>query len=70
MNDETIQDLKQFIATTVSQQTAELREELHGVESKLGSQIESLDEKMDTVIEAAGEQLADHEGRITKLETA
>lgn len=75
MNDDTIQDLKQFITTTLSQQ-------LTGVENRLGARIEKietrmdgfetrmddLDAKMDTILDTVGGQLVGHEERITKLE--
>ena len=43
MNDEIIQDLKQFIASTVSQQTSELGRRLDGVDMKLDKVEQRLD---------------------------
>lgn len=78
MNDEIIDDLKQFISATVLQSTAEIREdiaELRTDVSQLKADVTELkvglrdtNEKLDTVIEATGDQFDDHERRITKLE--
>lgn len=78
MNDKAIQDLKQFIAATVSQEfsglkedVSELKDDMKKVKSDLKSlahRIDDMDAKLDTVIEASGEQLDDHENRISKLE--
>lgn len=81
MNDELIQDLKQFIAATVSQQlaqqTTELREEFNGLRQdfkKLAKKVDDLTDfvtgAIDTSNDATGKQLKDHERRITKLEHA
>ena len=53
MNDEVVQDLKQFIAATVTQQTSDLRGDfdslsdgLKGLEIKLGDKIDKLNQKL------------------------
>lgn len=72
MNDDIIQDLKQFIATTVSQQTSDLREDMQKMESRLTNGITDLSVSIGETIEASHEpiesQLQNHEKRITKLE--
>jgi hypothetical protein len=83
MNEDVIEDLKQFIATAVSQQIADVRSDIEKMDNKLSSDIQSLDNKLsnkiddlsDSVAEAiqAGNdstdaQLNDHKQRIYKLE--
>ena len=85
MNDDTIADLKQFIAATVSQQfiefekkmDAKLDEKLDGIELRLGKVEKKIDDLTDFVTEAidtsneeTATQLKDHKIRITKLEQA
>lgn len=69
MNDEQLDDLKQFLATTVSQSSTLLRDELVGrldqvdgrlekLETQVGSletQVGDLDQKIDAVMGAIGE---------------
>lgn len=73
MNDDVIQDLKQFIETTVSQQltlqTEELRSEMNQRFDKVDQRFEEVDLKQDEILNAVGGQLHDHEKRITRLET-
>ena len=67
MNEEQLEDLKRFIANTVSQGvtaseerlTKEMHEGFAGIGDALGSHIEATDE-----------QLANHEHRLTNLEQA
>lgn len=72
MNDDDMQDLKQFIATTVSQQTSDLSEEIKNLDNKLTNQIENLSssvaEAIDNTNEVVDIQINDHEKRITHLE--
>jgi uncharacterized protein YoxC len=76
VNDETIQDLKQFIAATVSQQTSSLRDDVRGdikkLDDKLTRKIDDLSasvaEALDATHEATHSQLQNHEERIVKLE--
>ncbi len=79
MNDDTIQDLKQFIAATVSQQTADLatKDDLNGLATK--DDLSRIERKIDAVQAAVeqsaigytstvDEQVQNHEKRITHLE--
>lgn len=79
MNDNVIQDLKQFIDAAVAQQTTDVRAEIADVRSDIKSLDTKLDSKIDdlssSVAEAlehsnhpTNEQLHDHEQRISKLE--
>lgn len=80
MNDDTIQDLKQFIVSTMSQQTSDLHEDFTTLSTKfnkletkvdnLESKIDEVDAKTDAILEAVGERFNDHEVRIKKLETS
>lgn len=80
MDEDTINDLKQFISTTVSQQlsqqTEELRKEFRG---DLSNEISRLEQKIDDLSAAVGDaldnthqatddRLNNHEQRITRLE--
>ena len=86
MNDDAIQDLKQFIAATVHQEISGVKDDISTMKSDLSSvkqdideiktdlnklthRVDDIDAKLDTVIEASGEQIDDHEKRITKLES-
>lgn len=69
MNDDQLDDLKQFITSTVSQQTTDLREDIVKLDTKLTRMIGDVDAKADAILDAVGERLDDHEVRITKLET-
>lgn len=66
MNDDQFNDLKQFIAATVSQATAGMatKEDL----KRLVGKVDDLDLKIDTLSEALHETLNEHDSRITKLE--
>jgi hypothetical protein len=70
MNDDAIQDLKQFIAATVSQQTSGLATKLdvERLESKMDDLSSAVAEALDTSSDAAQSQISDHESRISKLE--
>jgi len=81
MNDDAIQDLKQFIAATVTQQTsdlaskddiAKLKEDIVDLDNKLSAKIDDLSnsvaEALESSNEAVEEQLIDHNLRVTKLE--
>ena len=83
MNEEIIADFKQFIASTISQQTSDLRgdiQEMRGDIQEIRGDIKRLDQKIDDLsisvaeaIEATNEetykQLQNHDGRIKQLET-
>ncbi|MCX6727569.1 MAG: hypothetical protein NTX11_02025 [Candidatus Saccharibacteria bacterium] len=76
MNDDTIQDLKQFIEGTVYQHTASIRNELkieiNRLDVKLSSKIDDLSDAVADALENSNaetdKQLRNHEVRITKLE--
>ncbi len=76
MNEDALNDLKQFITATVSQQldsqTEELRQEIKRLDDKLSLKIDTLSESVAQAIndsnDAVDTQLQDHEARITKLE--
>lgn len=83
MNDEVINDLKQFISTTVSQQTSDIDERFQELDTKIDERIKRLDTKLSAKIddlsssvaealdnsnEVTDTQLKDHERRIVNLE--
>lgn len=72
MNDDVINDLKQFIAATVSQQltqqTEYIRSDMKRLENKIDDISTSVGEALDTANEVVDEQIKDHEARIIKLE--
>lgn len=98
MDENILNDLKQFIAGTVSQQTAEIRQDFtrlewrfdgleqrfdglekrfdglekrfDGLEHKVDDLTVFVTEAIDTANETSGEQLKDHERRISALEHA
>lgn len=86
MDQSVIDDLKQFIAATVSQQISaqtselltelrtELRAEIGDLEGRLTQKIDDLSSAvghaMNDSNQSADDQLEDHERRITKLEHA
>ncbi len=84
MNEDTISDFKQFMTATISQQTADIREDLIKLDKKIDEKIENLDKKLSEKIDnlsvyvaeaidnsnsAVEDRLNNHEVRITKLET-
>jgi septal ring factor EnvC (AmiA/AmiB activator) len=83
MNEDTVVDLKQFIAGLFAQQTAQLRQEwredLRVEIAKVNQRIDRVDQKIDDLSAAVAEaleagheatetQLKDHEKRIVRLE--
>lgn len=72
MNDEIIEDLKQFISTTVSGHFFEIRTDIENLDNKLSTRIDNLSQSVADAIENTNEtvhqQLIEHETRITKLE--
>lgn len=84
MNDDIIQDLKQFITTTVSQTERRLGGRMDNLEQKfdnLERKVDNLElkvdqgfadvaELIDTRVEPVEQEVADHGQRITKLESA
>ena len=81
MTDDQIDDLKQFIATTVrnevsyqiTDQTKELKSEfgeLKNAVTRIEQKVDELEIVVNTIADATGTQFNDHEQRITKLEAA
>jgi len=78
MNDDNIQDLKQFIATTLRQETTTIREDVSRLEAKLDKKIDdktleildAIGETTNTRFEAVETDVVDLDRRATKLETA
>lgn len=72
MDDITLQDLKQFIAATVTQQVSDVRLDIKGLDDKLSSKIDNISNSVAEVMEVANDdidsQLKDHEQRLTQLE--
>ena len=79
MDEDTLQDLKQFITGTISQQlalqTGEIKQEIRDLDKKLSERIDDLDTKLDTIantigaeIEEDNKKLENNENRITRLE--
>jgi hypothetical protein len=74
MQDDVIADLKQFIAATVSQATAELvtnqklEQSLEGLRSDMDKRFDDLEAKVDAIADAHAETLGDHEQRLKRLE--
>lgn len=71
-NEQLLEDLKQYIDGRLAQTETRLDARIDGVETKLikhDQEFEDLNAKMDTIMDATGEQIHDHERRITKLES-
>lgn len=82
MNDDTIADLKQFIATTISQQTSDIYDGMDDMRndiSEIRIDLKKLDQKVDDLSLAIGDtldasnqetdtRLKDHDRRIAALE--
>jgi hypothetical protein len=79
MNDDTVNDLKMFITTTISQQTTDIRGEISSIRGdikkldvKLSNKIDDLSssvaDALDSSNDATDVQLKDHEQRIGLLE--
>ena len=81
MNSDVIDDLKQFIASTVSQQLTlhlgelkvELKEDIKSLDKKLSNKIDDLSasvaEALDAQDDATESKFKNHEKRIKRLET-
>lgn len=81
MTDDQIDDLKQFIATTVrnevsyqmTDQTKELKSEFGELKKavmRVEQKVDDLETVVNTIADATGAQFNDHEQRIVKLEAA
>ncbi|HWZ65654.1 MAG TPA: hypothetical protein VNX65_02530 [Patescibacteria group bacterium] len=70
-NKDLLQDLKQFITVTVSQQIAVVIGNMATKDDlkQLRSDFEQFDEKLDAIQDALGETLQDQEFRLHKLES-
>jgi hypothetical protein len=75
MDEEMLNDLKQFITSTVSQATAGMvtKEDIADLTTKedlqkLGTKLDDLELKVNTVSEALNENLSKHGTRLTELE--
>jgi uncharacterized protein (UPF0335 family) len=68
MNDDIIQDLKQFISATISQQTSDIIDRIDKVENKVDDLSDSVAEALENTNEATDAQLKDFENRIYSLE--
>ena len=85
MNEDTITDLKTYMATILSQQVGGLRADIEQrfdeLDSRLSAQIATVDKKLDDLSDSVGEALhnfdgaiseqrQNHEARITKLQAS
>ncbi len=76
MSDDNLQDLKQFITTTVSQQltfhSSELKNSIEKLDKKLSKKIDdlsaSVSDALDNFDQTTNDQFKNHEKRIIKLE--
>ena len=72
MNDDTINDLKQFIAATVTQQISDVRSDIKDLDDKLSVKIDDLAVSVADALESTNEdtdvRLKDHAQRIAHLE--
>ena len=76
-NEQLLDDLKQFITTSVSQATAGLatQESVDKLASKadlarVEGKLDDLNLKVDTIADSQAESIDDHEKRLTRLEQA
>jgi hypothetical protein len=71
MNDNVIQDLKQFIAITVHQATSDMatKDDLKAIETKIDDLSNAVAESLDSSNEENQVHIVDYERRITKLES-
>jgi predicted transport protein len=72
MNEDVIADLKQFIAATVSQNTADIRSDMQRLDDKLSHKIDDLSDSVAEAISSSNDTVQNaidnHELRITTLE--
>lgn len=59
MNEEVLEDLKQFIAATVSQQTSDLRMDFERLERRLDDKVDGLDAKINGVEQRLSKRIDD-----------
>jgi hypothetical protein len=72
MNDDALEDLKQFIDKTIALNISDVRSDIKKLDDKLSAKIDDLSTSvanaMDTTNEVTDTQLKDHEQRINLLE--
>lgn len=68
MNNEVIADLKQFIATTVSQQIAPIIERLDSLEQKVDDGFAGIGESLETIHKQIDQDKQEINSRLTVLE--
>jgi hypothetical protein len=79
MNDDQINELKQFITDAISTQVAGVRDDIRNLDGRLTKRIDGLEFKLEDIQDAVGDaimlatdtldgQLQDHEHRLTALE--
>ena len=72
MNDNIVEDLKQFIDKTISLNISDVRSDIKALDDKLTAKMDDLSTSVanaiDSTNEASDTELKDHEQRITRLE--
>ena len=73
MDEDQLNDLKQFISATVSQATANMatKDDIGKLDNRIGrleKKVDDFDLKIDTISETLNERLNEHETKLTKLE--
>jgi hypothetical protein len=70
MDNDQLDDLKQFILATVSQATANMatKDDLAHSIAQLDTKLDDLDLKLDTIADTFNDRLNNHETRLTRLE--
>jgi hypothetical protein len=70
MDNDQLDDLKQFILATVSQATANMatKDDLAHSIAQLDTTLDDLDLKLDTIADTFNDRLNNHETRLTRLE--
>ena len=70
MNDDQLDDLKQFITATVSQATADMatKDDISSIENKLDNIQSAIGDAISTSNEIFDEKIDDHDRRISTLE--
>jgi len=66
MNNDVIDDLKQFIATTVAQQSSGIRDDLAKLDGKLSHAVATLDGKVDDLAAFMAEAMDNFDQTVTK----
>lgn len=68
MNEEIIADFKQFITSTISQQTSDLRGDIKRLDQKIDDLSISVAEAIEATNEETYKQLQNHDDRIKQLD--